>query len=165
MQPPLDIEAQCAPALSKVRRICKERRLRLHDWFATFDRFGTKRCTVPQFKRALRLAGLRSSRWDGSQVLSGGALVVICAGIYLSTAELDGLAEQFQVPFFASPAPTGGAAGTANGGQQKPLVSTAHEASVWLYDQKLGTTPKSDSFDFGKFCEQVRRQRARQSCR
>ena len=44
--------------VDKIRVICKQRRIRLEEFFATFDRLRTKKCSAAQFERALDVAGV-----------------------------------------------------------------------------------------------------------
>ena len=45
--------------VDKIRVICKQRRIRLEEFFATFDRLRTKKCSSAQFERALDIAGVK----------------------------------------------------------------------------------------------------------
>ena len=45
--------------VDKIRVICKQRRIRLVEFFATFDSRKTKKCTAAQFERALDTAGVK----------------------------------------------------------------------------------------------------------
>ena len=47
-----------APQQNKIRLECKKRRIRLNDFFTTFDRLHTKRCTKSQFYRALTISNV-----------------------------------------------------------------------------------------------------------
>ena len=45
--------------VDKIRVICKQRRIRLEEFFSTFDRLKTKKCTAAQFERALDISGVK----------------------------------------------------------------------------------------------------------
>ena len=60
---------------NKIRLECKKRRIRLNDFFTTFDRLHTKRCTKSQFYRALTISN-----------------------ITLTTDEVDMLLNRYEVP-------------------------------------------------------------------
>ncbi|GMH66791.1 hypothetical protein TL16_g04508 [Triparma laevis f. inornata] len=51
-------ESVLRPLKNKIRLECKKRRIRLNDFFTTFDRLHTKRCTKSQFYRALTISNV-----------------------------------------------------------------------------------------------------------
>ena len=51
--------AELPAGVDKIRVICKQRRIRLEEFFATFDRLRTKKCSAAQFERALDIAGVK----------------------------------------------------------------------------------------------------------
>jgi hypothetical protein len=51
-------ESPVKPVKDKLRVICRQRRIRLRDFFEGFDTHHQKRLTKSQFKRALAQAGL-----------------------------------------------------------------------------------------------------------
>ncbi|GMI14317.1 hypothetical protein TrVE_jg2175 [Triparma verrucosa] len=68
-------ESVLRPLKNKIRLECKKRRIRLNDFFTTFDRLHTKRCTKSQFYRALTISN-----------------------ITLTTDEVDMLVNRYEVP-------------------------------------------------------------------